>query len=67
MSAAAIVCCTIGLIVAALALRLWGIDHGLPYVHNGSFLEAVGSHARVLKELGSADPRVNEVQLARAA
>jgi linoleoyl-CoA desaturase len=28
-------------------------DHGLPYVHNGSFFEAVGAHYRTLKKLGN--------------
>ena len=27
-------------------------DHGLPYLHSGSFLEAVASHARMLNRLG---------------
>jgi linoleoyl-CoA desaturase len=42
-------------------------DHGLPYIHNGSFFDAVGSHGRVLKELGSSDPREASMPLARAA
>jgi linoleoyl-CoA desaturase len=28
-------------------------EHGLPYVHNGSFVQAVGVHARTLKKLGT--------------
>ena len=28
-------------------------EHGLPYVHSGSFFEAVGVHARTLKRLGN--------------
>jgi len=27
-------------------------EHGLPYVHNGSFFNAVGAHARTLKRVG---------------
>jgi linoleoyl-CoA desaturase len=30
-------------------------EHGLPYVHNGSFFEAVGAHARTMKRLGRGD------------
>ena len=30
-------------------------DHGLPYIHNGSFFEAVGAHGRTLKRLGRGD------------
>jgi len=29
------------------------LDHGLPYLHSGSFFEAVGSHARMLDHLGN--------------
>jgi len=29
-------------------------DHGLPYLHSGSFLQAVASHARMLHRLGNA-------------
>jgi linoleoyl-CoA desaturase len=28
-------------------------DHGLPYLHSGTFLQAVGSHARMLHRLGN--------------
>jgi linoleoyl-CoA desaturase len=28
-------------------------EHGLPYVHKGSFFEAVGSHARVMRMIGN--------------
>lgn len=30
-------------------------DHGLPYVHNGSFFEAVGAHYRTLKKIGNGE------------
>lgn len=30
-------------------------DHGLPYVHSGSFPSAIGSHYRALKRLGRGD------------
>jgi linoleoyl-CoA desaturase len=28
------------------------LDHGLPYNHSGTFVQAVGSHWRILKKLG---------------
>ncbi len=30
-------------------------DHGLPYTHSGSFLQALSSHARLLKRLGAGE------------
>ena len=33
-------------------VRQCATDHGLPYTHNGTFLQAVASHARVMKKLG---------------
>ncbi len=30
-------------------------DHGLPYLHSGTFLQAVASHARMLHRLGNAE------------
>lgn len=41
-------------------------DFGLPYVHNGSFFEAVGAHYRVLKKLGRGDTaEIEAASLAR--
>jgi linoleoyl-CoA desaturase len=36
-------------------------DHGLPYLHSGSFLQAVASHARMLHRLGTAGDAVADV------
>lgn len=51
------------------------LDHGLPYLHSGSFFQALGSHARMLDHLGNgrdimavaaAVPRDEERRLAAA-
>ncbi len=39
-------------------------EHGLPYVHNGSFFRAVGAHARTLRRLGQGAAVVETAALA---
>ena len=34
-------------------VKACALEHGLPYVHSGSFFQAVGVHARTLKRLGN--------------
>jgi linoleoyl-CoA desaturase len=41
-------------------------EHGLPYVHNGSFFAAVGAHYRTLRKIGNGDTAdLEEAALAR--
>lgn len=41
-------------------------EHGVPYFHSGTFLQAVGSHFRTLKRFGTGDEYRREQEAARA-